>query len=654
MTMIFNRLGRTGRRLLLWVRRDRLAQDLAEELELHLHLKQANQRDQGSTHASAEQIRREMGNMTLAKEESRDMWGFVSVDSLLHDIRYALRIFTRNPGFASIAILSLALGIAGNTAIFSIVNTLLIKPLPFREPSRLVRITQLYPKAIFEYFQQHTKTMEIAFVSPASEFNLTGIGPASRIAGSETSANFFSVLGATAERGRTFEPGEDRPGNDGVVVLSHELWRTKFHADPNILDRTITLSGINRRVVGVAPASFSFPSTRVQFWIPARIDPSNAVDYWGGAFVPLIARLRPDANVEQARGEIRSLAGGVWKLFPSPMPRLWNADSTVLSFQSDLAGETRGKLFVLLAAVGTVLIIACANVASLLLARATTRRKEVALRAALGAGTGRIMRQLLTESVVLALAAGALGIVLGTTSVSLFRSVVPAEIPGMSRVGVDWRVCVFAAALSILTGLSFGIVPALNARSLDLVEAMRAGSQRSATKTWMAWRSGLIGGEIALTVVLVVGAGLLMKSLYDLTTVNPGFNSQRILTANISPNDSFCTLRVSCIAFYSRLLEQARGSVGVVDAAVANTVPLDGQLPAIPADVEDHPRTADFPSPMLWTGAVTPSYFRLMQIPLLSGRAFSEADGPNASPVILISASTARRFGQTPIRSANT
>lgn len=572
------------------------------------------------------------------------MWGFVSIDNLLHDVRYALRMFRRNPAFSSIAILSLALGIAGNTAIFSIINTLLIKPLPFEEPSRLMRITQLYPKAILEYFQQHSKTMDIAFVSPGSEFNLTGVGPASRITGSETSANFFSVIGAAVERGRTFVHGEDRPGNDGVVILSRALWRAQFNGDPDILSRTITLNGINRRVIGITPTSFSYPSTTVQFWIPARIDPGKAEDYWGGEFVPLIGRLRPTANIQQARGEIHSLAEGVWKMFPWPMPRRWNADSTVISLQSDLAGDTRTQLFILLGAVATVLIIACANVASLLLARATTRRKEVAMRAALGAGTGRIIRQLLTESIVLASAAGVIGVVLGTTSLSLFRAVVPAEIPGMAQAGVDWRVCIFAAVLSILTGLSFGIVPAMNAGNIDLIEAMRTGSQRSATKTWIGLRSWLIAGEIAMTVVLVIGAGLLMKSLYDLTAVNPGFSAQRILTVKISPNDSFCAQRESCIAFYNRLNTQARGLDGVVNAAMANTVPLDGQLPAIAADVEDHPRTADFPSPMLWIGAVTPSYFRLMQIPLISGRAFAEADGPGASPVILISASTARRF----------
>ena len=650
MDMLDN-LGRAWRKLFLWARRDRLSQELAEEMELHLQLKKAAARENWAAGATPEGSRRQMGNMTLAKEESRDVWGFAWIDDLLHDVRYALRTFARNPGFASIAIVSLALGIAGNTAIFSIINTLLIRPLPFREPDRLVRITQLYPKAMLEYFEQRSKAMDIAFVSPGSEFNLTGGGPASRINGSETSANFFSVLGVDLERGRMFQPGEERPGSDGVVVLSHELWRARFNADPNILGRTITLNGIDRRVVGITTSSFSFPSSIVQFWIPARIDPGDSEDYWGGEFVPLIARLRPGANIEQARNEIHALAAGVWKLFPWPMPRHWNADSTVISLQSDLAGATQTRLFILLGAVGAVLIIACANVAGLLLARATARRKEVAMRAALGAGTRRIVRQLLTESLVLALAAGFIGFALGSTSLPLFRVLVPAGIPGMAHVGLDWRVCVFSAGLSILTGLAFGIVPALHARKLDLVEAMRSGSQRSATKTWVQLRSGLIASEIALTVVLVVGAGLLVKSLYDMTAANPGFDSQRVLTVKISPEESLCTQRQSCIAFYDRLIMQARGLPGVVDAAVANTVPLDGQLPVIPADVEDHPRTAEFPSPMFWIGAVTPHYFQMLQIPLIAGRAFTEADGPNASPVVLISASTARRFwpGVNPI-----
>ena len=617
------------RRFVFWCRRAELERELKEELELH---------------ASLARNGKEMGNITLAKEESRDMWGFRSLEHLLQDARYAIRVLIKNPAFSAVAILSLALGIAGNTAIFSIVNALLIRPLPFQDPSRLVRITNLHPQALFEYFQQRSKTMDIASVSPGFEINLTGQGPAMRVTASATSANLFSLLGASVEKGRVFSRDEDRPGNDGVVILSHELWREKFHQDPDILGRTITLGGMNRRIVGIAPASFAFPSNKVQLWFPIRIDSRVVTQYWAGAFVPLVARLRPGVALAQAQAEIHSLAANVWKLFPWPMPKRFNADSTLISLQTDLAGETRSKLFILLSAVGVVLVIACANVASLLLARATTRRKEIAMRAALGAGSARIVRQLLTESVVLALTAGICGVLLGATALSLFRSVVPPDIPGVAQIAVDWRVAVFAAALSILTGLAFGVVPALSAGNLNLVDAMKTGSQRSTTDSWIALRTWLIVGEVALTLVLVVGAGLLMKSLYGLTNVNPGFNSQKILTVKISPNQSFCVQREACVAFYNRLLEESRGLSGVMEAAVANTVPLDGQLPQIATEVEDHPRTPDFPAPMLWAGAVTPGYLRLMQIPLVTGRAFTAADGSNAPPVILISTSTAKRF----------
>jgi putative ABC transport system permease protein len=649
---MFPSLSRAWRKLVLLTRREQLGRELAEELELHLQLKQKDAEETGMpAQVAAEESRRAMGNITLAREQSNDIWAFLSIEQLLHDIRYALRSLRTNLGFSAVAILSLALGIAGTTAIFSIINALLIRPLPFMDPSRLVRITELYPKAILEYFRQHLTTMDIASVSPGFELNLTSQGPAVRITASETSANFWSVFGVSVERGRTFNTDEDRPGQDGVVILSHELWKTKFQEDPDVVGRTIVLGGVNRRIVGVAPSSFSFPSRKVQLWIPVRIDPRDREDYWGGAFVPFIARLRPGVTIEQAQGEIHSLAPRVWKLFPWPMPRNWNAQSKVMSLQTDLAGGSRDKLFVLLGAVGIVLIIACANVASLLLARAITRRKEMALRAALGAGGVRIVRQLLTESVVLALAAGGVGVLLGTAAVSLFQSIVPSDILGAAQIGIDWRVAAFAATLSVVTGLSFGIVPAFSARSFDLVDAMKTGSQRSTTSNWMSVRNSLIVGEIALTLVLLVGAGLLIKSLYALSFENPGFETQRILTVKISPNESFCQQREACIAFYDRLLQRIRSAPEVISAALVNTLPLTGELPAIAADVEGHPRTPDFPSPMLWAGAITSDYLRLMGIPMLSGRAFTEADGSNTPRVVLISASTAKRFwpGTDPI-----
>ncbi|HEX6546280.1 MAG TPA: ABC transporter permease, partial [Bryobacteraceae bacterium] len=627
------------------MRRAQLCRELEEEMELHAQLKRRELHERGlPDELEAAGTRLEMGNTTLAREESRDLWSFLVLEHLLQDVRYAVRTLLRNPGFGIVAVSSLALGIAGNVAIFSIINALLLQPLPFRDPGKLLRITELYPKAILRLFQQQCRTLDVASVSPGTEFNLTGEGPAMRITGSQISTNLFSVLGVTPAEGRDFQPGEDRPGDDGVVILSNGLWKTEFHKDPTALGRTITLANVNRRIVGVMPAGFAFPSEKTQFWIPARIDQSKMEDYWGGEFVPLIARLKPGATIAQARSEIHSLAAGIWKLFPFPMPRGWASDAKVMSLQKDMAGDTPGRLFILLGAVGAVLLIACANVAGLLLSRAITRRKEIAMRNALGAGRSRIARQLLTESMVLALIAGAFGLLLGSIALSVFLPLVPPDIPATAHMGIDWRIAAFALGLSLFTGIAFGITPALCARQFDVASAMKTGSQRFTSRSSIALRNYLIAGEMALTLVLLIGAGLLLKSLYALSTVNPGFNTQHIVDVKISPNESFCSRRAACVAFYSQLIEKARGASGVSDAAIANTLPLDGELPTIPADVEDHPKTAEYPAPMLWTGAVSPDYFRLLQIPLLMGREFTSADTADAPPVVLVTASTARRF----------
>ena len=298
-----------------------------------------------------------------------------------------------------------------------------------------------------------------------------------------------------------------------------------------------------------------------------------------------------------------------------------------------------------------MLLIACTNVASLLLSRATTRRKEIALRVALGAGRLRIVRQLLTESVLQALIGGGLGILLGMSALSIFKSVLPSSTPGLAVVAIDWKVGGAIAALALLTGLAFGIAPALSASQIDLAASIRTGSQRSTTAVWARLRSWLIGAEVALTVVLVVSAGLLIRSLYKLSEANPGFRAEHILTVRISPNELLCTQRTACVALYERLLDRASSIPGVAEAAIANTLPLDAEQPNIPVDVEGHPKSADYPSPLLWAGAISPGYFRMMQIPLLAGREFTEADGAKSTGVLLITASTARHFwpGENPI-----
>ena len=645
-------LVRGWRRLVFRWRRTRLDRELAEEIESHRLLKQAENGRGGLAPEDARNLsRRQMGNITIAQEECRDMWGFVKLERFLQDMRYAVRLFGRTPAFTVIAVLSLAIGIGGNAAMFSLVDKLLVRPLPYLQPERLVRVTGIYPRAAVPVFQQQSRTMDVAAVSAGSDYNLTGQGEAMRIFGCAASANLFQVLGAPVARGRSFEAGEDLPGRDSAVILSDSLWKDKFGADPAIVGRAIKLNGIDREIIGVMPPGFSYPSSKVEAWVPLRLDPSNFLEYWGGEFVPLVGRVRPGATIQQAQSEVRALVTQFRKTFPYPMARDWNADSTAISLQQDLVGDIRGKLIILLSSVGIVLLIACVNVASLLLARATTRRKEIALRVALGAGRLRIVRQLLTESILLAVTGGGLGVLLGVSALSIFKSVLPSYTPGLQQAAIDWQVAGAVAALALFTGLAFGLAPAVSASQVDLAASIRTGSQRSTATAWTRLRSWLIGAEVALTLVLVVSAGLLMRSLYSLTEAHTGFQPERILTVRISPNESACAQRAACVALYEGLMERARGVPGVADAAVANAVPLDGYRPTIPVDVEGHPKTIDHPAPLLWLNAVSPGYLDMLRIPLVAGRRFTEADSATSAGVLLISASTSRHFwpGENPI-----
>jgi len=628
-----------------WRRRKARERDLDRELRAHLDLETEEHRDDGlpvdQAHYAAQ---RALGNATLIKEVTRDMWGWTSVERLWQDLRYATRMFARSPGFVIAAVLSMALGIGGNAAMFSLVNALLIRPLPYAEPGALLRITSVYPKAALALFRERSRTMDIASASPGSESNLTRSGETVRATGSAVSDNLFSVLRIPAEMGRAFQPGEQRPGADGSLILSHALWNTAFHGNPQVIGSVATVDGMARQVVGVMPASFSYPSTKVQFWIPARLDPSDMEDYWGQEYVPFIARLRPGATLSQAHSEIRAMMDVLRTRFPFPMPRNWNNDATAISLQADMVEGIRGKLLVLFAAVGVVLLIACANVSSLLLSRAAARRKEIALRAALGAARSRIVRQLLTESVLLAALGAGSGLALAGVVLNIFKSVLPPGTASMAGVTIDWQVAGFVAGLAAMTGLAFGMVPALSTARIDLAGSMKAGSARATAPRGIRLRGWLIVGEVGLTVLLLVSAGLLLKSLYSMSQVNPGFSPEHILTVRLTPNQSICAQRESCVSLYGRLLEQARGISGTSEVAAANSIPLDGTLPTLPFDVEDHPKSADFPAPMFWTGAVTPGYFQVLRIPLLEGRVFTAGDGAKAGSVVIVTLSTARRF----------
>jgi putative ABC transport system permease protein len=625
--------------------RDRVERDLDQEVRHYIDLLTADKIGHG---AERDEARRdaliELGGVEQVKEKVRDVRAGHLLENLWQDLRYGTRTLAKYPGWTLVAVLSLALGIGANTAMFGIVNAVLLRPLPYPQADRLVRVSGYYPKGAMQVLQVHSQTMDIAGYSPNQEFNLTGFGEAIHLFGTPVSGNFFALLGSTAAIGRAFEPGDDVPGRNRLVILSHALWRDKFSSDPSVIGHLITLDGISRQIVGIMPASFDFPSPETQFWIPLTMDPRDSEDFWGKAFMPLIARLRPGATIPQARNELHPMINLAITRFSFPMARNWNAEATVLPLHDDLVQNVRGKLLLLASAVGFVLLIACANVAGLLLSRSVTRAKEIAVRASLGASRGRIVRQLLTESVVLALAGGLLGLALAFGFLRVLKAVLADQAPELARVSLDWQVLAFVSSLAILSGLISGLAPALSASRANLINVIKSGGQRSQGAAGIRLRSCFVATEVALTVVLVVGAGLLIKTLWKLSQVNPGFRAEKIMTVRVTPNQSFADDRPACIALYDELLRRARGISSVSDVAATNALPMGNQVPGIVVDFEGHPRkVGETLAPLPWAGAVTPDYFQIMHIPLLAGRLFTEADGAKAPLVILVSASTAKQ-----------
>ena len=638
--------------------RSEFGDGLAEEMQHHLALKaEENIRAGMSKKEARYAAQREFGNVTLLNEDSRGVWNFRWAEQFLQDVRYGARMLRKSPGFTVIAVLTLALGIGANTAIFSVVNGVLLRPLPYSQPDRLVAITESYSQGSVVAMQKILKTIDVAgyYDYPeGAEFNLTGKGEASRLYGASVSANFFSILDAKPAMGRVFVTGEDHPGDDNVVILSHTLWQDVFASDPSVVGQSIALNGQNRQIVGVMPADFQFPSQKVQLWVPLHLDPRNVGTYWGRGFMPVLGRLHDGATIAQAHSELRATLPQLRAMFPWKMPDLIWVSSKVIPLQAQITGEVQTKLFVLLGAICLVLLIACANVANLLLARGVTRQREIAVRAALGADRRRICQQLLTESALLAICGGALGMFLAVNGLKWLKVILPADTPRLASITIDWRVLAFTASIAVLTGIISGLAPALFAAKIDLTESLKKGGQNSSATSGATHRlrSSLAIAEISLACVLVIGAGLLVKSLWELFRVNPGFQSESIITARITPNRTFCVGAERCRNFYNELTNRVLAMPGVKDAALANVLPLDGRISAFAADLEDHPRLPSDPAPSLFDSFITPGYLQLMEIPLLRGRAFTSADSaPGTAPVALIAASTAQKFwpNQNPI-----
>ena len=623
--------------------RTKAEKQLDSELRFHVEQQIADYIAAGMAPGEARRRARiEFGGLDQVKEEVHEAERGHFLATLLQDLRYGVRMLRKGAGFTMIAVLTLALGVGANTAIFSLVNGVLLRPLPFRDPSHLVGIANAtYPKGGFAAMRAQVHTMNVAAYTEGHQFNLTGLGEAQRLNGTLVSANFFAVLGVEAQFGKTFAAGQDLAGRDAYALLSHALWQSRFGSDPSVIGRVINLEGVPRQIIGVMPPDFRFPSGATDIWIPLGIDPRNATDYWAQDYMPVIGRLKPGATLVQANAEIRLFQSHVKKMFPWPMPDNWNAGLSVVALQSVLVGNVRPWLLILLGAVALVLLIACANVANLTLSRASARTKEIAIRSSLGASRQRIVRQLVTESIVTALAGGIFGLLLAGSALSLLKTSLPADTPGLANVAIDWRVLAFTAALSILAGIISGMVPAVQSSHTELTESLKSSGRGVASASRHA-RRALVIGEVGLAVLLVSAAGLLIRSLWTLTHVDPGFGARHLLTARITPNETFCDNAQRCIEFYRQAVNRVDALPGVTAAAVINTLPLGGRVNKRSLVLEG--KETQQVQPLVWQSIVSAGYFQMMRIPLLRGRAFTDADSSGKAPVAVLSASTAQRF----------
>lgn len=594
---------------------------------------------------------RELGGMEQIKEECREMRGVSNLENLLQDISFAARSLIRNPGFSFVVVFTLALGMGANTAIFSLVNAALLRPLPYPDPGRLVGVWNMNcPKGGVWEYRQRLRSVEIAAFSADIGFNLSGNGEAVRLTGSSVTANLLSMLGAQPKLGRLFEPDDEKPGKSRVVILGETVWQKRFGADPAIVGRSIVLDDVPRQVIGILPADFRFLSQSAELWVPIEFNVADRSSLWGPFLYTMIGRLRPGADYSFARAEYKTVVPQAVKAYPWPMGNQYGSWSDLTAMQQHAVSDLRPTLLILSAAVALVLLIACANVANLLLARSAPRQKELAVRSALGASRKRILRQLLTESVFLGIVGGMSGLLLAYLTLRVLRTSLTGKAFWLAHASLDFRVLGFAALLSILTGLIFGLVPAWQASRSTIEQALRSNSLTAGGRARTRLSSGLVVAEIALSVVLVSAAGLLIRSLWQLSQMQTGFQTDHLLTARISPTVNFCRTHNGCIDFYRELLDEMRGIPGVKHTAFADNIPLTG-LPVTALAVEERPEFSANSPYQAWEFQVTPEYLSTMGIPLLRGRNIGESDTQNGPRVVLVSKALAQVFwpGEDPL-----
>ncbi|HKV26692.1 MAG TPA: ABC transporter permease, partial [Candidatus Acidoferrales bacterium] len=643
------------RRITNLFHRSKLDQDIDAELHSHIEMRTA---DNVAAGMPLEEARRQaalrFGSQAALRERVIAADAHMFLDSLWQDLHYAFRMLRKSPGFTAVAILTLALGIGANTAIFSIVDAVLLQPLPFHSPTELVSVVSTtrgnvpdnasYPDFADWRVQNHVFSQMATYTD--DDITLTGQGEAIHIHGADVSADLFSLLGVKTVLGRAFLPDEDKlPTANGTfaIILSHHLWREHFGGDPKVIGRTIQVDNRDFTVVGVMPAGVQFPieAQPIDFWVTMALDflPPSMTDQRGAHFLDVIARLKPQVSVAQAQTDMSLIVDHLNKQYRDIRP----SGVMVLPEIDQVTGPARPALLILLAAVGCVLLIACANVANLMLARGAARQKEIAVRGALGASRGRMIRQLLTESVLLAFIGGALGATAGPWAISVLISLLPVDIPRLSSIGIDSTVLLFTALATMLTGILFGLAPAVQAARLDFVEYLKEGSRGLSESLHRSrGRSALVIADVAIAAVLLIGAGLLTNSFLHLEHVDPGFNPQHVLTFKIDlPDARYSGLRQT--QFFEQAIARLNRLPGVRSASAVMPLPLDGGYAGTFLTIEGQPVTqANRPrADYSW---VEPGYFQTVGIPLVAGRDFTATDDLKTVPVGIINEAFARRY----------
>ncbi len=579
--------------------------------------------------------------------------GLQMLADTLRDTRYAVRQLGRTPGFTLVALLTLALGIGASSAMFSVVNGVLLKPFPVPESDRLVWVNEIVPQygrfsvapASFLDWRAQNSSFERIVALTGGTATFSGAEGPERISNAVVSWDFFEMLRVQPFLGRGFRAEEGVPGRNAVIVLSHAAWQRRFGADPNVIGRAVTLNGAPSTIVGVMPAGFEFPR-EVEYWVPIGLDPAKASR--GGHYLAVMGRLKPGVTAVQADAEMRAIAERLARQYPDSSA---NESAEVVPLLDQIVGSAREPLLALLAAVGVVILIVCANVANLLLVRASVRDKEIAIRTALGAGRGRLVRQMLAESLMLAAAGGALGVLVAYLAVRPLRTLSAGSIPRVHDVSIDWTVLLFALAVSLATGVIFGLAPAWQAARAGLSAVLKEGGRSSATAGGRRVRSVLLVAEVALSLVLLVGAALLLRSFARLMNVDPGFRAENVLAFRVSLPPVSYRDDPNRAAFFATLLSKLEALPDVRAAGMVQTLPLRGDY-VLSFEIQGRPKTAPNAGPSANYRVVSPQYFPALGIPLKRGRLFTGRDNADKAPLVAVvdEAFAARHFpGEDPI-----